>query len=112
MEAGRPSFNALQNYGSSTGTIYYYVFDVMVVAGKEVMALPLEARRDLLRRRVLSKLAEPIRESPELEATLPQLIQSVKAQGLEGLVAKLRDSRYEPGQRSGARGFDAHLRLL
>jgi bifunctional non-homologous end joining protein LigD len=30
------------------------------------------------------------------------LIQSVKAQGLEGLVAKRRDSRYEPGQRSGA----------
>jgi hypothetical protein len=26
----------------------------------------------------------------------------VKAQGLEGLVAKRRDSRYEPGQRSGA----------
>lgn len=26
----------------------------------------------------------------------------MKAQGLEGLVAKARDSRYEPGQRSGA----------
>jgi ATP-dependent DNA ligase len=26
----------------------------------------------------------------------------VKAQGLEGLVAKRRDSKYEPGQRSGA----------
>jgi bifunctional non-homologous end joining protein LigD len=37
-----------------------------------------------------------------LEATLPDLIASVKAQGLEGLVAKRRDSRYEPGQRSGA----------
>ena len=30
------------------------------------------------------------------------MIHSVKAQGLEGLVAKRRDSRYEPGQRSGA----------
>src|SRR4029077_16914069 len=30
------------------------------------------------------------------------LIRSVKAQGLEGLVAKRRDSRYEPGQRTGA----------
>jgi len=27
---------------------------------------------------------------------------SVKAQGLEGLVAKRRDSKYEPGLRSGA----------
>ena len=99
---GRPSFNALQNYGSSTGPLFYYVFDVMVVAGKDVMALPLEARRKLLRSRVLSKLADPIRESPGLEASLPELIQSVKSQGLEGLVAKRRDSRYEPGQRSGA----------
>jgi bifunctional non-homologous end joining protein LigD len=36
-----------------------------------------------------------------LDASLPDLIQAVKAQGLEGLVAKRRDSRYEPGQRSG-----------
>ena len=95
---GRPSFNALQNYGSSTGPLLYYVFDVMVIGGKDVMALPLEARRELLRRRVLSKIADPIRESPELEASLPELIQSVKAQGLEGIVAKRRDSRYRSGR--------------
>jgi bifunctional non-homologous end joining protein LigD len=50
---------------------------------------------------VLAKLGEPIRESPVLEASLSDLISSVKAHGLEGLVAKRRDSRYEPGQRSG-----------
>ena len=33
---------------------------------------------------------------------LPVLIESVKAQGLEGLVAKRLDSRYETGLRSGA----------
>jgi ATP-dependent DNA ligase len=37
-----------------------------------------------------------------LEASLPDLIRSVKSQGLEGIVAKRLDSRYEPGQRSGA----------
>ena len=37
-----------------------------------------------------------------MNASLPVLVESVKAQGLEGLVAKRRDSRYEPGQRSGA----------
>ena len=99
---GRPSFNALQNYGSSTGPLYLYVFDLMVVAGKDVMAQQLDARRDLLRRLVLSKLADPIRDSPELAASLPDLIASVQAQGLEGLVAKRRNSRYEPGQRTGA----------
>jgi bifunctional non-homologous end joining protein LigD len=101
-ESGRPSFNALQNYGASSVPLFYYVFDVMIVGGKDVMAQTLESRRELLERQVLSKLSDPIRQSPVLEASLSDLIQSVKAQGLEGLVAKRRDSRYEPGQRSGA----------
>jgi len=53
-------------------------------------------------RQTLAKLDEPIRYSPELQATLPDLIRSVKAQGLEGPVAKRRSSKYEPGLRSGA----------
>src|ERR1700704_5226106 len=101
-ESGRPSFNILQNYGSSKSPILYYVFDVLVLAGRDVMGMPLSARRDLLDRHILSKLGEPIRESPELRAGLKDLVASVRAQGFEGLVAKRRDSRYEPGQRSGA----------
>ena len=99
--SGKPSFNALQN-GAGAATLVYYVFDVMILAGRDVMNEPLAKRRELLRDRVLAELDEPIRESPELEASLPDLIASVKASGLEGLVAKRRDSRYEPGQRSGA----------
>ena len=101
-ESGRPSFNSLQNYGSSTARLFYYAFDVMIFSGQDVMNEPLAARRELLRARVLANLGEPIRESPELEATLPDLIRSVKAQSLEGLGAKRRDSRYESGQSSGA----------
>ena len=59
-------------------------------------------RRELIEQHVLPMLAEPIRYSPILDAALTALIRSVKEQGLEGLVAKRRDSRYEPGQRSGA----------
>jgi DNA ligase D-like protein (predicted ligase) len=101
-QSGRPSFNALQNYGSSSNPLLYFVFDVMMVGGKDVMAQPIEERREILQRRVLSKLAEPIRESPVLDASLADLIQSVKAQGLEGLVAKRRGSHYEAGQRTAA----------
>jgi bifunctional non-homologous end joining protein LigD len=101
-EAGRPSFTALQNFGSGTASVFYYVFDVLVLAGCDVMAQPLSARRELLERDVLPYLAEPVRHSPVLDATLPDLIAAVRAQGLEGLVAKRLDSRYEPGQRSGA----------
>jgi bifunctional non-homologous end joining protein LigD len=101
-ESGRPSFSALQNHGAGSASLIYYVFDVMILAGQDVMGEPLTVRRELLQEGVLAKLGEPIRESPELDASLAELIASVKANGLEGLVAKRRDSRYEPGQRSGA----------
>jgi len=100
-ESGRPSFSALQHQSSSTASLFYYVFDVMILAGRDVMNEPLSVRRALLQERVLAKLGEPIRESPELNASLPDLIHSVKTHGLEGLVAKRRDSWYEPGIRSG-----------
>jgi DNA ligase D-like protein (predicted ligase) len=101
-ESGRPSFNILQNHGSSGAPIVYYVFDVLVLEGRDVMAEPLSARRELLRTEILPKLGEPIRHCPELNASLADVIASVRAAGLEGLVAKRLDSQYEPGQRSGA----------
>jgi DNA ligase D-like protein (predicted ligase) len=101
-ESGRPSFNTLQNYGSSTAPIYFYAFDLLMLAGRDLTSLPLDQRRDLLRTKVLSKLADPIRLSPTLDSSLDQLIQSVRKQKLEGLIAKRRNSRYERGQRSGA----------
>jgi bifunctional non-homologous end joining protein LigD len=100
--AGRPSFNTLQNYTSGAAALVYYVFDGMILGGRDVMGEPLTTRRGLLEAQVLSQLGEPIRESPTLDASLPDLIATVKAHGLEGLVAKRSDSRYESGQRSGA----------
>jgi ATP-dependent DNA ligase len=47
-EDGRPSFNLLQNYGSSKTPLIYYAFDVMVLAGENVMGESLETRRSLL----------------------------------------------------------------
>jgi DNA ligase D-like protein (predicted ligase) len=101
-ETGRPSFNALQNYGVASTPVRYYIFDVMILAGRDLMREPLEVRRALLEKKVLPTLSEPIRYAPPLDAELPVLIQSVKTQGFEGLVAKRRTSIYEPGLRSGA----------
>ena len=101
-DEGRPSFNALQNYGSAAAPVVYYVFDVMVLAGRDVMREPLEKRRELLQKKVLPRLLEPVRYASSLDAALPVLVQSVKAQGFEGLVAKRRTSVYEPGLRTGA----------
>lgn len=100
-EKGLPSFNLLQNYGNSESPLIYYVFDLLILAGKNIMEEPLSIRRKLLEQEVLPKLDEPIRYSSLLQAPLRDLIRSVKAQGLEGLVAKRSDSKYEPGKRSG-----------
>ena len=100
--AGRPSFNALQNAVSSEVTIAYYVFDLMMLAGRDLTRETLDVRRKLLEQKVLPKLAEPVRYLGELRAPLRDLIHSVKQQSFEGLVAKRRESRYEPGLRSGA----------
>jgi len=101
-EEGRPSFNVLQNHAGAKTPVLYFVFDVMVLAGRDVMREPLEVRREMLESKILPSLVEPARYAGPLDADLPVLIESVKAQGLEGLVAKRRDSRYEPGLRSGA----------
>ena len=101
-EEGRPSFNALQNYGSAAAPVVYYVFDVVVLSGIDLRREPLQMRRERLEKKVLPKLPEPVRYSAPLNAELPVLIQSVKAHGFEGLVAKRRNSFYEPGLRSGA----------
>jgi ATP-dependent DNA ligase len=100
-ESGRPSFNRLQNYGSSTVPIFYYVFDLLMYSGRDVRSEPLEIRRQMLEAQVLSKLDEPIRYSPALESSLADLVRSVREEKLEGLIAKRRDSRYESGERSG-----------
>jgi bifunctional non-homologous end joining protein LigD len=82
----------LQN-GSLGSPIFYYIFDLLVLSGRDVMNLPLNARRDLLEREFCRVYPTPNRCSPELNAKLSDLIQSVKVQGLERLVAKGRDSR-------------------
>jgi DNA ligase D-like protein (predicted ligase) len=101
-EQGRPSFNILQNLGSSKAPIVFYVFDVMILAGRNVMKEKLETRREFLEQKILPKLKEPVRYLSEMRTTLSELIAVAKAHGLEGLVAKRRDSRYEARQRSGA----------
>jgi DNA ligase D-like protein (predicted ligase) len=101
-ESGRPSFNALQNYSPFKTPIFYYVFDVLVLGGRNIMPEHLSVRRDLLRRHVLPTLHDPVRECPELNAALQDVIQAIRTQGLEGVIAKNLNSSYEPGRRSGS----------
>jgi ATP-dependent DNA ligase len=81
-------------------TVHFFIFDLLVLSGRDVMAEPLFKRRALIEKHVLPTLADPIRYSPILEASLANLIRSVKEQGLEGLVAKRRDGNTSLGYAS------------
>ncbi|HEY1339785.1 MAG TPA: non-homologous end-joining DNA ligase [Bryobacteraceae bacterium] len=95
---GRPSFNALQNYQSGR-PIFYFVFDLLALRGRKLLGEPLLKRRELLEKLALS---DPVRLSDRIDARASELVAATREQGLEGIVAKLANSVYEPGARSGA----------
>jgi len=72
------------------GQLAYHVFDIMWIDGREVMSLPLEARRELLGR---LKLPPPLRRVTELPNE--SAFERAQAEGWEGVIAKLRGSIYE-----------------
>jgi len=95
--AGRPSFQALHH--SDAHTLVYYVFDLLHIDGRDLTREPLAVRRAALAEITLSP---PLLRSDPLPGTPAQIEEAVRALGLEGLVAKRVDSRYEPGRRSRA----------
>jgi ATP-dependent DNA ligase len=100
-EEGRPSFGALQ-HADAHASLQYYVFDLLVHEGADLTKRPLSERRARLEQHVLPRLTEPVRYAAPIDAPLADLVHSVREHGLEGLVAKRIDSRYEPGLRTGA----------
>ncbi len=101
-ETGRPSFNVLQNYRRAGTPIQFYAFDVLTFAGRSLQNQPLEERRKVLQTKMMPRMLESVLFSETLEATASEVTEAVRAQGLEGVIAKRRDSLYEPGRRSGA----------
>ena len=76
---GRPSFNLLQNYGSSKAPLVFFVFDLLILKGRNVMTEPLCQRRTLRRARScqssLSRSATPRRWKPVFPISLLRLKQ-------------------------------------
>jgi DNA ligase D-like protein (predicted ligase) len=96
-DKGRPSFQALHH--QTAHVLVYYAFDVLHVNGRDLRKVPLEVRRTHLSTivsgtRVLS--SDPLPGSPG------QIELAVRSLQLEGVVAKKRQSIYEPGRRSTA----------
>ncbi len=109
--AGRPSFERLQRRMhvtspsairrlSSSTPVVYAIFDLLYLDGHSLMALPYRERRARLDD---LGLGGPAWRVPAAHPGRGQrLLDATETQGLEGVVAKRLDSRYEPGRRTGA----------
>jgi bifunctional non-homologous end joining protein LigD len=99
-ERGRPSFQALQHRAAHPRHhIRCYVFDLLHVDGEDLLRQPLDERRARLATVIEGS---GLRLSPSLPGSAADITAAVGGLGLEGIVAKRGDSRYEPGMRSDA----------
>ena len=110
-EAGRPSFERLQRRmhvasdavirrRTADTPVVYAIFDLLYLDGHSLMALPYTERRAALE---ALELSGPAWRVPGAHAGAgARLLAATREQGLEGVVAKRLDSRYEPGRRTGA----------
>ncbi|MEO6032801.1 MAG: DNA ligase D [Burkholderiaceae bacterium] len=94
-ERGVPDFGALQQslIDSARDPITFHLFDVPYCDGHDLRDTPLEARRNLLAH-LLKHSGEPIRFSAAFDAEPRSVVASACKLGLEGIIAKRRDSRY------------------
>ena len=101
-EDGRPDFSLLQTKLGQPGVggLVYQPFDLLYLDGRLLLNVPLEDRKRLLR----SVLRDHprVRFAAHVEAEGKAFYEAARLNGLEGIIAKLRRSRYEPGRRSNA----------
>jgi len=108
---GRPSFERLQRRMHVTSPsairrlasdtpVVYAIFDLLYLDGHGLMELPYRERRARLEE---LELSGPAWRVPAAHPGVgSRLLEATRAQGLEGIVGKRLDSRYEAGRRTGA----------
>jgi ATP-dependent DNA ligase len=57
-QSGEPSFNTLQNHAAGA-ELHFFVFDLLILAGRDVMGESLTKRRELMVRHIFPKLEKP-----------------------------------------------------
>jgi bifunctional non-homologous end joining protein LigD len=99
-EQGVPDFSDLQLWRSEAdGQLAFYAFDILWYDGIDVMNLPLEQRRELLKSLAPTNLPA-IKLSETIEATGTKAFKLADELQLEGVMAKRKGSVYNPGQRT------------
>ncbi len=96
-DAGRPSFGLLANRAVTT-PVSYLVFDLLERDGQDLTRQPYSVRRGILDQVVSGD--GRIQVPPSFDGDATAAIRASRELGLEGIVAKRLDGRYEPGRRS------------
>jgi DNA ligase D-like protein (predicted ligase) len=89
------SFERLQQRGEHPVRVFLYAFDVLHLAGCDTTALPLRARKRLLRR---LRLDDPIRLATHRNRDGEAFYRHACEHGWEGLIAKRADAPYTHGR--------------
>jgi bifunctional non-homologous end joining protein LigD len=95
-DSGKPSFHALQEWlagEKKKASIGFAAFDLLWLDGRDVRREALESRRELLEK-LLEGQKAPLSYSRAVEGDLAQLLETAKAAGLEGLMAKRKGTPY------------------
>ena len=99
-EDGLPDFSLLQEAtGGASTRFVYQAFDLLHLDGRSLLDVPLESRKQLLRS-VLRAADTRVRFADHVVGEGLAFLEAARQQGLEGVVAKLRRSVYEPGRRA------------
>jgi bifunctional non-homologous end joining protein LigD len=99
LKDGIPSFSALQNAidGQGNRDIVFFLFDLMYLDGKDLRQVPLWSRRALLAP-LVQEAGEHLIYSQDFDAPAAQIFEAATGLGLEGLMLKRHDARYESGR--------------
>jgi bifunctional non-homologous end joining protein LigD len=97
---GTTSFQDLQNafQAGRTDELVYYIFDILHLDGRDVTAVPLEMRKEILKLVISKDSQSSIRYSDYLEGTGEEIIDHACHLHLEGIISKRRNSTYRPGR--------------
>jgi len=98
-ENGLANFQLLQNWQNNAAALQYFVFDILWLEGKDLTQLPLVERKSLLRR-LLPEDDAIVRYSDEVEEKGIPFFDAAMKQGLEGVMAKRKQSVYKADSRT------------
>jgi DNA ligase D-like protein (predicted ligase) len=101
LRDGRTSFNLIQNASDTgqSGSLVYFLFDLLFLDGENLMDMPLVERKARLKALLIG--APPsLQYSDHQIGHGPAFHRLACERGLEGIVSKRLDGRYEPDRRS------------